>query len=95
MTPPADLPALLAAVPAGTSTGRACDKRYIVTRSQFNAGRSAKLVAVELGGGDYISMNFYDLASGPRLYPCEMPAQKVIAFLRAYVADPVPTPYAD
>ena len=46
-----------------------------------------KLVAEELGGGDYISLNFYDLTNGPALYPCEMPAGKVIAFLRDYVPD--------
>lgn len=78
----------LNALPLGTSTGRAYEKRYVATRSLFNAGKSTKLVAEELGGPDYISLNFYDLASGARLYPCEMPAQKVIDFLRSYQPDP-------
>lgn len=47
-----------------------------------------KLVAEERGGADYISMNYYDLAKGPRLFPCEMSAEKVVAFLRNYRPDP-------
>jgi hypothetical protein len=80
--------ALLSALPEGTTTGTAHTKRYITTRSVYNTGKSTKLVAEELGGPDYISLNFYDLSSGPRLYPCEMPAQKVIDFLRSYQPDP-------
>lgn len=59
----------------------------MTTRTIFNAGRSTKLVAEELGGRDYISLNFYDLRSGARLKPCEMPAEKVIAFVLAYQPD--------
>ncbi len=88
MTPPNDVGERLAALPIGTSTGTAHGKRYVTTRSLFNNGRSTKLVAEELGGSDYISLNFYDLTAGPGLFPCEMPAQKVIAFLRSYVPDP-------
>ena len=90
MTPPPDVARLLNALPVGTTTGRANDKRYVTTRSLFNAGKSTKLVAEELGGTDYISLNFYVLSSGARLYPCEMPAQKVIDFLRSYQPDPSP-----
>lgn len=89
MTPPDDVGACLAALPIGTSTGTAQGKRYVATRSLFNNGRSTKLVAEELGGSDYISLNFYDLTAGPGLYPCEMPAEKVIAFLRSYTPDPI------
>ena len=56
----------------------------MTTRSGFSDGRATKLVAEELGGKDYISLNLYELATGPRLYPCEMPSAKVIAFVRAY-----------
>ncbi len=79
--------ARLRAIPQGTGYGRAGDRRYVVTRTPFNNGRSNKLVAEELGGSDYISLNFYDLSAGPRMFPCEMPAAKVIAFLRGYVPD--------
>lgn len=94
MTPPDDVVARLAALPIGTSTGTAHGRRYVATRSIFNNGRSAKLVAEELGGPDYISLNFYDLAAGPLLYPCEMPAEKVMAFLRGYQPDPGQTEVA-
>ena len=91
MTPPGDVAALLDAIPEGTGRGSAGGRRYVVTRSQFNGGRSTKLVAEELGGTDYISLNFYRLDSGARLFPCEMPAEKVIGFLRDYRPDgPVP-----
>ncbi|MGB3247309.1 MAG: hypothetical protein WBB25_22470 [Sulfitobacter sp.] len=88
MTPPDDVPALLNAIPEGSSTGRAGGKSYVATRSVFNGGRSSKLVAEERGGPDYISLNFYDLARGPQLFPCEMPAAKVVDFLRNFRCDP-------
>lgn len=53
----------------------------MVSKSCYSGGRSIKLVATELGGTDYISLNVYDLQRGPLLKPCEMPASKVIAFL--------------
>lgn len=87
MTPPADVPALLSALPHGTVTGTAFGRAYVATRSIFNNGKSEKLVAEERGGTDYISLNLYHLAAGPQLYPCEMPAEKVIAFLRAFTPD--------
>ena len=59
----------------------------MVTKTAFAGGRSIKLVAEELGGTDYISLNWYDLGAGARLKPCEMPAAKVIAFVQALVPD--------
>lgn len=88
MNPPPDVPGLLRALPRGVSTGRADGRRYRVALTEYAKGRSLKLVAEELGGSEYISMNYYDLAEGPRLFPCEMPVEKVIAFLRAYRPDP-------
>lgn len=79
--------AKLDAIPHGTSRGRAFDRAYVVTRSLFNNGKSTKLVAEELGGTDYISLNLYTLKKGPQLFPCEMPAEKVIRFLRAYTPE--------
>ncbi|MCX7566904.1 hypothetical protein OS189_11190 [Sulfitobacter sp. F26169L] len=81
---PATFAAQLRAIPTGTTTGRANGTRYTATRSDFNAGRSVKLVAEALDGSDYISLNYYDLASGGQLAPCEMPHEKVIAFVMAY-----------
>ena len=75
------------ALPDGTHTGRYQTRRYVWSKSTFNSGKSWKLVAEELGGPDYISLNLYALASGARLYPCEMPAAKVIAFVRGLIIE--------
>lgn len=46
-------------------------------------GRLIKLYAEELGGNDFVSLNYYETATAPRLKPCEMPEQKVIGFIEA------------
>lgn len=90
MTPPADVPRLINALPIGTYLGTADDKKYLATKSVFSGGRSIKLVARELGGTDYVSLNLYDLKRGPQLYPCEMSAEKVIRFVRSFLPAAVP-----
>jgi hypothetical protein len=78
------IPAFIAAfdaLPAGTFRARFEDRPYIVTKSALSKGKAQKLVAEELGGTDYISLNLYRLTSGPLLKPCEMPDEKVIAFV--------------
>lgn len=59
-------------------------RTYRVVRTDFNEGRSVKVLAEELGGPDFISFNFYKTQSQDLLKPCEMPAQKVRAFLMGY-----------
>ena len=75
------------ALPLGAFTGQAHGRRYQVTRRTYAKGRSHELVARELGGADYISMNLYDLQSGARLKPCEMPEAKAGAFVLALVPE--------
>ena len=87
MRSPADVRVILRQLPIGTFRGSAEGRRYVVSHSIFNAGRSRKIVAEELGGPDYISLNFYEITSGAQLYPCEMAAEKVIQFLRALKPD--------
>ena len=70
------------ALPIGSFTGNYDGRSYLVTRQDFSGGQSQKLIAEELGGSDYISMNLYRLATGTLLKPCEMPEQKVIDFVR-------------
>ncbi|WP_317128649.1 peptide methionine sulfoxide reductase [Subsaximicrobium wynnwilliamsii] len=60
------------------------EKKYAVTRSDFNNGKSIKLVAEELGGSDFISLNYYITTSKEILKPCEMPVVKVTDFLNNY-----------
>mgnify|MGYP003138346802 CR=1 FL=1 len=76
------------ALPQGSFTGTAHGRRYVVTRSGFSGDKAQKLVAEELGGKDYISLNLYRLASGARLKPCEMPVQKVVDFVLDLQPDP-------
>lgn len=84
MTPPADVTAIITALPVGTLRGTAEGKTYLLTKHAFSGGRAIKVVAEELGGPDYISLNLYKLGKGPQLYPCEMPTAKVIAFMRNF-----------
>lgn len=60
------------------------EKKYGVTRIDFNKGKNIKLFAEELGGNDFISLNYYLLTSGGQLKPCEMPRSKVLDFLMNY-----------
>ena len=65
------------------SGGTLAGRRYRITKSQMSNGRSQKLEAEELGGQDYVSFNVYRLATGEALLkPCEMSAEKVIAFVK-------------
>jgi hypothetical protein len=84
---PADVAGRLTQFPDGPVRGRYEGRKYFATKTTFAAERSVKLVAEELGGTDYISLNLYRLAAGPRLRPCEMPKEKVIAFVMGFVPD--------
>ena len=68
--------------PQGYSTARYDGRRYGVSNAAHAGGRSMKLYAEELGGADRISLNIYAPPSGdPALRPCEMPVDKVTAFV--------------
>ena len=71
-------------LPVGYSEVRYQNKKYGVSRTDFNNGRSHKIYAEELGGKDFISLNYYQTHKGERLKPCEMPHKKVIDFLNSY-----------
>ena len=73
----------LLSLPLGAFRGQAQGRDWLCVRSLFAGGASEKLVARALDGSDYISLNLYRLDSGPRLKPCEMPAQKVADFVAA------------
>lgn len=76
------------ALPLGGYGGTYEGRRYRIVKSQFACARSQKLVAEELGGADYISLNLYRLATGEALLkPCEMPAEKVRDFVLGVAAD--------
>ena len=75
-------------LPFGGYGGTYRGARYRITKSRMANGRSQKLVAEELGGPDYISLNLYRLASGAALLkPCEIPEEKAVAFVLEVVVD--------
>ena len=62
----------------------ACDvsyesKRYLLRKETHLEGQLIKLYAEELGGNDFISLNYYPKKS--LLKPCEMPEEKVVTFI--------------
>lgn len=59
----------------------AYEKRYLLRKETQLEGRLLKLYAEELGGNDFISLNYYPQLQGGLLKPCEMPQKKVIQFI--------------
>lgn len=73
------------AIPLGYSRVLFQNRKYAVTRADFNNGKSIKVYAEELGGNDFISFNFYITKHLENLKPCEMPEEKVIKFIRDFL----------
>jgi len=71
-------------IPLGYSEVYYQNRKYGVTRSESNFGKSMKLYAEELAGNDFISLNLYETHAGELLKPCEMPEQKVTDFINNY-----------
>ena len=81
-TSPAAVWDRLSAWPRGWFTARYAGRRYGVSNTAHANGRSFKLFAEELGGPDRISLNLYaPPTADPILKPCEMPLDKVTAFV--------------
>jgi hypothetical protein len=79
---PAAIWSRLTTLPLGYFTARYDGQRYGVTRSVHANGKSMKLYAEQLGGTDRISLNIFAPSHGePTLKPCEMPIDKVTAFV--------------
>ena len=68
-------------LPLGYSEVVYNNRKYSLTKSEFNQGNSLKIYAEELGGNDFISLNYYITTTKNLLKPCEMPEEKVIHFL--------------
>ena len=76
-----DILALFDRLPVGWSVVAYAGRRYGTTKTVGAGGRLLKVFAEELGGTDVISANLYLSSSAPAFRPCEMPAEKVTAFL--------------
>ena len=59
----------------------AFDKRYLLRKETQLNGKLIKLYAEELGGNNFISLNYYPELQNGLLKPCEMPQEKVIEFI--------------
>ena len=57
------------------------NRRYLLSRESHLQGRLIKLYAKELGGNDFISLNYYPSIKDGLLKPCEMPKEKVMDFI--------------
>ncbi len=75
----------LAVLPEGAGRGRHGGRTWGVTVKRSPDGRRVWLYGEEQGGTDRVSFNLYLISTGhPILKPCEMPDEKVIAFVLAY-----------
>ena len=72
-------------IPEGYSKGTYLDKTYGITKTTYNSGKSFKIYGNELGGTNFISLNYYLTKEKHLLKPCEMPKQKVVEFLKSVV----------
>ncbi|EDP98403.1 peptide methionine sulfoxide reductase [Kordia algicida OT-1] len=68
--------------PLGYSEVQYKNAKYGVIKREFNQGKSYKIYASELGGNNFISLNYYCTSQQELLKPCEMPTEKVIHFLK-------------
>ncbi|GAB2865813.1 hypothetical protein [Nocardioides pacificus] len=83
-----DVAELLERLPEGYCTGEYDGRRWGVTTTIHLGGRSLKVYAEELGGTDFVSANLYRVEGRELFRPCEMPADKVVRFLRGLVVEP-------
>ena len=75
-------------LPEGYSEGIYDGRRFGVTVRRSKDGRRNSLFARELAGSDLISFNLYRVSSGKAsLKPCEMSAEKVVAFVLGFRSD--------
>lgn len=56
-------------------------RRYLLRKETHLNGKLIKLYAHELGGTNFVSLNYYPETADGLLKPCEMPDQKVIDFI--------------
>lgn len=57
-------------LPVGYSEVKYNNKKYGVTRTDFNQGKSFKIFAKELKGKDFVSLNYYITSKKELLKPC-------------------------
>ena len=58
-------------------------QRYLLRKETLLQGKLIKLYAEELGGNNFISLNYYAQTLEGLLKPCKMPDEKVIGFINS------------
>lgn len=87
---PDDLAALVDRVPAGWTEVAYAGARWGLTRTDRARGGTTSLYAEELGGPGFVSANVWRTQGGEVLRPCEMPAERVLDFLRGWTPEEGP-----
>ena len=83
-----DFDAAFKRLPEGHSEGIHEGRRFGLIVRRSDDGRRNSLFARELAGTDIVSFNLYRFTSGKTsLKPCEMSADKVVAFVLSYRPD--------
>lgn len=83
----ATLVAILDGWPQGYREGAYGGERWGATLTRSEGGARISLFARRLAGGDFVSGNFYRLASGPAARPCEMPLEKLARFIVGFAPE--------
>lgn len=64
-------------LPTGYSEVNYEGKRYGVSRTDFNDGKSIKIYAEESGGNHFINFNYYFTTKSNLIKLCEMPEREI------------------
>ena len=80
---PDELEDLIRAVPEGWSRVDIDGRSWAMTRITRAGGRVISLDAELLGTSESLGANVWQTSSGAVLKPCEVPAERVMNFLRA------------
>lgn len=59
-------------------------ERWGLSINRYSNGHAVKVFAEALSGSDFVSGNFYLIDDVWSLKPCEMPREKVLAFLNGF-----------
>ncbi|QGN33227.1 hypothetical protein [Microlunatus sp. Gsoil 973] len=78
-----ELDALLTSIPEGWSRTEIDGRGWAITRTTHAQGKVITLSAERLGDAEQLSANVWLTSAGTVLKPCEVPAERVIRFLRA------------
>jgi peptide-methionine (S)-S-oxide reductase len=78
-----ELDTLLRTIPEGWTRAEVDGQAWGVTRVTRAGGKVISVNAERLGDTEQLGANIWITSDGPILRPCEVPAEKVLQFLRA------------